>query len=581
MSDGQVNQGLDVSQLSPYQERQFVPADAVLTDAEVVTGMYEQLLGRAVETAEQLEGFVLGRSELEAALAQVQSVLYIRMTCQTDDAARAAAYQNYIETVQPVCQPLADKLDRKYVAAVDQLGVEGNRYDVYIRSIRSDIEIYRDENVPLQTEDALLSQQYQSVTGAMQVPFEGKEYTMPQMRTFLMETDRAVREGAWRATAERFLQDREQLDEIFGKMVAGRDQIGTNAGFANYRDYKFRAYHRFDYRPDDCRRYHESILKFVVPIQEKMMARRAEQMGLEKLRPWDLNVDALGQEAMKPFADTDEFIQGLYTMFSQLDAELGGIFKVMMDCRLLDLESRKGKAPGGYQSTLYEARKPFIFMNAVGMNDDLRVLMHEGGHAFHALLCAHDPLLAYRHAPIEFCEVASMSMEMMAASQLSICYNEAEQGRWWREQLETIVRILVSVAVNDAFQHWMYENPKHTADQRNAKWVELNEQYGSSYVDWTGLEEFRASQWHRILHLFQVPFYYIEYGIAQLGALGMWQQFAEDGPKAIALYKEALTVGGSLPLPALFEKAGLRFDFSAVTIEPLAKAVLAEWDKYR
>ena len=569
---------LDFDTLAPYQGRSFVPAGADLTQADTVTTLYQQLLERPTTTERQLEAVIADRSELEAAVTQIQSILYIRMTCQTDDPARSRAYQAFVETVEPAVKPLADQLDRKIIAAAEQLAMETPRYAVYFRKIRSDIERFREANIPLQTEDALLSQRYQAVTGAMTVPFDGTEYPMAQMRKFLSETDRSLRQRAWEAMTQRYLADADALNEIYDKMVAVRDTMAHNADFANYRDYKFREYHRFDYTPADCRRFGEAVETHVVPIQRKMLALRAEQMGVDTLRPWDLVVDPLGREPLKPFDSTPAFVEGLHRMFTGLDDQLGEGFKVLMDHGLLDLDSRKGKAPGGYQSTLNEARKPFIFMNAVGNNDDLRVLMHEGGHAFHALACAADPLLDYRHSPMEFAEVASMSMEFLSASQLSACYDEPQQARWWRQQLETVVRLLLSVAVNDAFQHWVYENPAHTGQQRVDMWVELNDRFGTGQVDWTGFEQARRLQWHAILHLFQVPFYYIEYGIAQLGAIGLWQQSQQDMATALANYKKALALGGSQPLPKLFEAAGLPFDFSATTIQPLAETVLRYWE---
>ena len=414
----------------------------------------------------------------------------------------------------------------------------------------------------------------------MTVQFQGTEYPIPQMRKFSLETDRSLREEAWRATAERYQQDRDELDEVFDKMIAVRDKIAKNAGFDNYRDYKFKEWHRFDYTPEDCKRFHEAVRTCLVPVLRQIQTRRIEQLGLEKMRPWDLSVDTLGREPLVPFDSTAEFIDALGKMFAQVDPEFGTGYNIMRDNGLLDLESRKGKAPGGYQCALQEARKPFIFMNAIGTNDDLRVLMHEGGHAFHALACADEVLAGYRHAPMEFCEVASMSMELLSASQLSVCYDDQQQARWWRDQLEKIAQLLISVACNDMFQHWLYENPTHTAQQRRDKWLEINERYSCGLVDWTGLEDVKASAWQRILHFYQVPFYYIEYGIAQLGALGVWLQSKEDFAQAVANYKKALALGGSRPLPELFETAGLEFDFSEKTIAPLSQAVLNEWQKY-
>ncbi len=568
-----------LTRLARYQPRQFLPASVDLTQKKAAVGFYQQLLDRSLQTPDALEKLMLDRSELEAAIAETNSILYVRMTCQTDDADRAAAYKAFIETVTPAVKPLNDQLDRKVIQAVDELNFKEPYYDLYFRKIRSDIEIFTKANISLQTEDSLLSQDYQTTTGAMTVRFDDDEHTIPQMRKYQLDTDRNLRERAWRATTECYLQDSKSLDDIFSKMISVRHRIAQNSGFANYRDYKFIEWHRFFYTPDDCKKFHRAVETCLVPVQRQILSRRAGQLKLDALRPWDLSVDPLGREAMRPFESTADFIAGLGRMFAAADDDFGKGYQFMQDNGLLDLESRKGKAPGGYQACLDEARKPFIFMNATGINDDLRVLMHEGGHAFHSLSCASEPLVDYRHGPMEFCEVASMSMELLVAPQLSVCYDEVQQARWWRGHLETVIRILISVAVNDAFQHWLYENPTHTAGQRADKWLEINDRFGCDLVDWSGLHTERAALWQRTPHFYQTPFYYIEYGIAQLGALGIWLQSKQDMPKAIANYKKALSLGGSQPLPELFAVAELTFDFSEKTIRPLSEMLLAEWKR--
>lgn len=570
---------MDFKTLQPFQPRRFVPENAALTDKQAVASLYQQLLERDISSQADMEQLILDRSEVEAAVAQQRSVLYIQMTCQTDDPQKAKAYRDFIETVEPAVKPLADQLDRRMIEAVDALRFDARRYDVYFRTMRSDIAIFREENVPLQTRDSLLSQQYQTLTGLMTVEFQGKEYPVPLMRKFFEDTDRTVRQTAWETTARRFLQDKDTLDEIFDTMVSLRDNIARNAGFDNYRDYKFREYHRFDYTPQLCRDFHEAVEQHLVPLYRRMQQMRAEQMNLPSLRPWDLLCDPLGREPLKPADNLAQLAAGLHTVFSKVDSEFGNQFQMMLDAGLLDLDSRKGKAPGGYQATLYEARKPFIFGNTTGTDNDLHLLTHEGGHAFHSLACAHDDLMDYRHAPMEFCEVASMSMEFLAAAGLDVFYSADEQKRWRRDKFETTVRLLIQVAVFDAFQHWLYENPYHTRTQRQQQWVVFNNRFGTGIENWDGLEAYRASQWHRVLHFFQVPFYYIEYGIAQLGALGIWMQSQRNRDTAVNNYKNALTLGGSQPLPELFAAAGLEFDFSEKTIRPMADMICSEWQE--
>ncbi len=466
---------LDFSKIPPYQPRRFVPDKVDLSDVGQVVSLYNKLYERDITSAEHLESFLLDRSELDAVLGQYEEVLYIRMTCQTDDPAKAQAYKRYIETILPAVKPLKDKLDRKYLESSKSFALDKKRYEVYDRDTKADAELFREENVPLQTKEELLSQEYQTICGAMTVDFQGKEYTMAEMKKFLEQTDRSIRESAWRVTVQRRLQDAQRLDDIFDKMLILRQQIAVNAGFDNYRDYKFRQYHRFDYTPEDCKRYHDTVEKLVVPVLVKIYEQRKKQMNLSSLRPWDLEVDPLSREPLKPFETIDEYVAGTKRIFQSIDSEFGKQFQEMIDLGLLDLASRKGKAPGGYQASLLEARKPFIFWSATGVDHDLRTLLHEGGHAFHSLACANDSLLAYRHAPHEFGEVASMSMELFAGPHLSVFYNEQDAKRSCRTHLEYAVYLLARVAMFDSFQHWIYENPGHSASERIQQWVNLHQ----------------------------------------------------------------------------------------------------------
>ncbi len=567
---------LDISALPRYQKRRFVLENFDFYSASGVVRLYESLRDRVVASADELEAWLLDRSELEAAFDQAGSLLYIRMTCQTDNPDYAARYTKFIEEIVPAVRPLEDELNQKYLALRQQFPVDKKRFEVYDRSLMNDVELFRKENVNLHRDVALLSQEYQTICGAMTVHFEGEERTLPQMSKFLQETDRDLRQAAWLATAKRRFEEKDKLNELFDRMLKLRHEIALNAGCRNFMEYQFRAYHRFDYTPADCKKYHLAVEEIVVPACQKILQRRSVQMGLEKLRPWDTQVDALNRSALKPFSQVQELIMGVENIFTNIDPQLGAEFKEMADLKLLDLASRKGKAPGGYQNTLSEIRKPFIFMNAVGVDDDVRTLLHEGGHAFHAFACAKEPLYPYRHAPMEFCEVASMSMELLANDYLGEFYSEQDKQRSCSSHLEDVVQLLAWVATVDAFQHWIYENPKHTCDERGQKWVEIYERFGGKFLDWSGLENLEATFWHRQLHIFEVPFYYIEYGIAQLGALQIWLNAKKDLPKAVADYRRALSFGGSRPLPELFESAGLKFDFSSETIAPLVKALEQE-----
>ncbi|MDO8303496.1 MAG: M3 family oligoendopeptidase, partial [Sedimentisphaerales bacterium] len=369
------------------------------------------------------------------------------------------------------------------------------------------------------------------------------------------------------------LQDAQKLDDLFDKMLKLRHQVALNAGFPNYMEYKFKAMHRFDYGPEDSRQYHSSMKEFLVPLWRKILDNRRRQMKLDVLRPWDTAVDPLGRPPLKPFTKTEELIKGCQNIFNRVDPELGQQFRDMSGLGLLDLDSRKGKAPGGYQSALSEARKQFIFMNAVGTDDDVRTLLHEGGHAFHTFAAADYFLPAYRHAPMEFCEVASMTMELFADGFLNEFYSDDDRKRSVAEHLEGIVYVLIWVAIVDSFQHWIYQHPQHTQAERKEKWISIQKDFGTGLVSWEGLESEQAYLWHRQLHIFEVPFYYIEYGIAQMGALQLWLKSKKDFQGTVLAYRRALALGGSQSLPKLFEAAGLTFDFSSRTIGPLAKSL--------
>ncbi|MBI9019210.1 MAG: M3 family oligoendopeptidase [Phycisphaerae bacterium] len=565
--------------LVPFRDRKFVPADVDMTSPDQVCRLYEQLIAREISSAAELEQLLLDRSELESALYEKFSALRILMTCQTDDKTRADAYQHMVKNVQPAISPLGDKLDRKYLEADKIYPLDAERFKQYKMAIQTDVELFREENIELSTQESLLGQEYQTLSGAMTVEFDGQEKTLPMMSKYFQVADRSVREQAWKLVAQRRGQDADKIDEIFDKLRVLRTKISANAGFDNYRDYMFKSKHRFDYTVKDCKDYHDAVEKLLVPLQAKIFEKRKEQMGLDKLRPWDIGCDPLGRDPLKPFEEVEEFQTGAQKMFQQVDPELGAQFQEMIDTGMLDLASRKGKAPGGYQSSLSEARKPFIFMNAVGSDNDLRTLLHEGGHAFHSYAAAEEDLLAYRHAAMEYCEVASMSMELLAAPYLGEFYSEEDMKRSRYGHLEGIVNILIWVAIVDSYQHWLYENPDHTKEQRTEAWLKIRKRFGSEQLDWQGLEKEHELMWHRQLHIFLYPFYYIEYGIAQLGALQIWLQSKKDPAEALKNYRYSLSLGGSKGLAELFAAAKIKFDFSAANIKPLSEAVSEELEK--
>jgi oligoendopeptidase F len=558
--------------------RRWLPEGTELKTWEQIEPWYQKLLERPIHSPADLENWLSDVGELNGAVSQEGVKRYVAMTCQTDDPAREAAHLAYIRDIEPRLKPPRNALREKFLDSPHRAGLPTERFRVFTRAEENRRSLYREANIPRETRQAELEQQYQKLIGAMTVSFRGKEYTPAQMAPFLEETDRALREEAWKSVAQRRLADRDALDDLFDGLLGLRGEIAREAGFDSYTDYAYRLRERFDYGIEDATRFQNAIESVVVPLASKIQEERRQALGVERLRPWDLSVDIKGRAPLRPFAEPDRLAEGAEAIFQRVDPELGAQFHYLRTNGLLDLANRKGKAPGGYQTTYEDDRLPFIFMNAVGIDSDLRTLLHEGGHAFHALASRGETLAAYRESPIEFCEVASMSMELLGAGDVDVFYNAADANRSHQQLLEGIVLILPWIATVDAFQHWLYAHPKHTRDERRAAWTALLERFGG-IVDWTGREEARASSWHKQLHIFLYPFYYIEYGIAQLGALQVWKHSLENRAQAVADYRRGLAVGGARPLPELFAAAGIRFDFSEASLKPLMDAIGRELER--
>jgi oligoendopeptidase F len=566
--------------LPAYRPRHFMPQHVDLGIWDQVAPLFDRLEAEAAQctTPKQLEGWLLNWSEAGAALDEEASRRYIAMTCHTDHPEAEKAYLHFVENIEPCLKPRQFKLAQLYVQHPARKQLSQDRYQVFDRDTRLHVELFRPENVPLETEEAKLSQQYQKLSGSLTVQFRGEEKTLVQMGRYLEEPDRPLRQESWELVANRRLQEAEEFEALFDRLVQVRQQIARNAGFDNYRDYAFRKLGRFDYSPADCESFHQAVQEEIMPVVRELQKERRRQLGLEALRPWDLAVDPLNRAPLRPFEKVEDMVARTQAIFERLDPELAGGFRQMQELHLLDLGNRKGKAPGGYQSSLPEARAPFIFMNAIGIQRDVETILHESGHAFHTLCTRPEDLYAYRSAPIEFCEVASMSMELLGNEFLEQFYPAPEANRARRTHLEGIMTIFPWIASVDAFQHWIYTHPGHTRSEREAAWVELMSRFGGE-VDWRGYEAVRARLWHRQLHIFIHAFYYIEYGIAQLGALQVWANSRRDRANALQNYKNALKLGGSRPLPQLFAAAGCRFDFSRPTMAPLVRLVREELAK--
>ncbi len=561
---------------TPEFPRQYVAVEADFGRWETAEPYFKELSERQIATPQQLEKWLIDTSELEACFDEEGIRREVAMTRQTDDPERMQRHLDFVENVRPKAEPWQQKLRRKFVAHANMLTLPRRRYEVLERSARNAIEIYRDENIPLIVEDHKLRTKYQQITGAMTCTYDGREQTLQQLARYQEEPDRPVREQTWRLAADRFLQDGPRLDEQYVKMVALRQQIAQNAGLPDFRAYAFKAMERFDYTPEHCLTFHEAIERVVVPAAKQLAERRKGKLGVASLRPWDMAVDPENRPPLRPFQTPEELIAGCSRVFHRVEPELGRTFDILRERESLDLESRKGKAPGGYQATFTERRLPFIFMNAVGTEGDVRTLLHEGGHAFHTWAYRQEPFYAYRGAPMEFCEVASMGMEMLALPYTGEFFGD-ETNRATRRFFEKIIAFLPYMASIDAFQHHVYTPVEAGIEEWKDHWQTLTRRFAPE-VDWSGLEAYDRRSWQRKLHVYQAPFYYVEYGIAQLGALQVWRNALRDAAHAVAMYRNGLALGASRPLPELFAAAGLKFDFSESTLRPLVDAVMEKID---
>ena len=540
--------------------------------------IYQEFLDREIVSAEALESWLLELGRFDAYVGETGSMLYVDMTCDTENEEVKQAYLDFVEQVQPELAKVGDLLNRKLAESPYADELDSIEYNVLLRDTRMGIALFREENIALGTELTKLGQRYNEICGAMTVQFDGEERTMQQMGKYLQVNDREVRESAYRTVGERRFQDSEEIDDLYDKMIELRHQVAQNAGYENFRDYTFDSKRRFDYTPADCEAFQTAIEQICVPLMREIDGKRRDTLGLKALRMWDMGHDVHGRNPLQPFTEVEEMVAGTSRMFHRLSPELGEFFDSLRDGTSLDLDSRKGKAPGGYQLQRDHSRKPFIFMNATGLQRDLETMVHEAGHAFHSIYADEIPLVDYRSAPIEFCEVAAMSMELLTHDFLDEFYSSDDANRAVREHLEGIVSILAWIATIDAFQHWIYTNPGHSKEERHQQWLDLGDRFGS-HLDWNGFEEWRKVGWQRQLHLFSYPFYYIEYGIAQLGALQLWLQYQKNPQTALDNYAKSMRLGGSRPLPELFEAGEMSFDLGNSTVQGLIDAVRTELDE--
>ena len=550
--------------------RHFVPKDFFLTDWQSLEPFFKDLLDRVIDTSADLEKWLHDQSELEALVNEDACWRQIKMTCDTENKSLEEAFTFFCMEIQPKIQPYSDALNRKLVDHPLMKELDAEKYFTYLRSIRKSIELFREENIPLQAELSVMQQQYGVISGKMTVTVNSAEYTLQQAAKFLENPDRKLREEVYRKINERRLVDKEVLNTLYDNLIEKRNREAINAGFNNYRDYRFKELGRFDYTKEDCIKFHEAVKQHVLPLVNIIYQKKKEKLGLDTLRPWDIDAEPEGIKPLMPFKTSEELIEKSIACFSKLRPFFGECLKKMQELKHLDLESRKGKAPGGYNCPLAESGAPFIFMNAAGQMHDVTTMLHEGGHAIHSFLAHPLELNGFKEYPMEIAEVASMSMELMSMDEWEIFFSDpADLQRAKEHQLERVITIFPWIAIIDKFQHWVYEHPVHTHEERTTAWNEILKEFQDDVIDYSGLETYRSNSWQRQLHLFEVPFYYIEYGIAQLGAIGMWMQYKNNKELAMDNYCSALALGGTKTLLQLFETAGLKFDFSPEKIKGL------------
>ncbi len=542
--------------------------------------IFNDLLSRNISSVSELEKWLLDRSEIEAALEEDFAWRYIRMTCDTTDETLLKDFQFFATEIEPKIAPINNQLNKKFVDSPYSEKLDKERYFVYTRGIKKALELFQEKNIPLMTQIQVEQQKYQGITGSMSVKLGEKEYTLEQAAVFLKDTDRKVRQEAWEAITARRLQDKDKLDELFNSLLKLRHQVAINAGFKNFRDYMFQALGRFDYTPTDCYKFHEAIEKEIVPILKHQAESRREALGLVKLKPWDMEVDVSGKPALKPFKNGEELIEKSIKCFNGLSPYIGQRLEIMKANGFFDLDSRKGKAPGGYNYPLAESGAPFIFMNSAGTFRDLTTMVHEGGHAIHTFITSDLELNDFKHTPSEVAELASMSMELISMDHWDVYFDKPEElKRAKKDQLKDVLKTLPWVAVVDQFQHWIYTNPEHTSEQRAQAWKNSIKPFGNNFADWSEHEYALENLWQKQLHIFEVPFYYIEYAIAQLGAIAVWKNYKNDPETGLLKYLDALKLGYTKTIKEIYETAGIEFNFSAAYVKELADFIKSELQK--
>jgi len=561
-------------------QRKYLPENLIITDWASIEPYFKELLERKINSKEELEKWLTDMSELEAMINEDSCWRQIKMTCDTTDKKLEESFNYFYMEIQPRIQPYAFAINKKLINCPFTDDLDKEKYFTFLRSIRKQIELFREENIPIQSELSVLQQHYGMITGKMTIEVNGKEYTLQQASKFFESHDRQLREEVYRKINERRLQDKDALNKLFSQLIEKRNQEALNAGFENYRDFKFKELGRFDYTKEDTFKFHESVREQVLPLVKKIYQHKKEKLQLDTFRPWDIEAEPEGTKPLMPFETGEELLNKTIEVFTKLRPFFGDCLRQMNSMKRLDLESRNGKAPGGYNMPLAESGAPFIFMNAAKSMHDVTTMVHEGGHAIQSFLTHTLELNSFKDYPMEIAEVASMAMELFSMDHWDVFFENKEDLKRAKEhQLERVITLFPWIAVIDKFQHWIYENPNHSIEERTVTWMKIVEEFSDGVIDYSGLEKYLKNGWQKQLHLFEVPFYYIEYGIAQLGAIGLWMQYKKNPEQALDNYIKALSLGSTKTLPELYKAAGLKFDFSSENIQTLMKFVKEELEK--
>jgi len=560
-------------------QRHYVPQSFTVSSWALLKPFYDELLQRTLSSEKELEQWLIDISELSSVVSEDMAWRYIKMTCDTASEELRNSFNDFVTNIEPNISPIANDLNKKLIDCEFSKNLPKETYFVYIRAVEKSILLFREINIPIKTELQQKEQEFGAINGAQTITYAGEEMTLQKAGVLLKNLDRRIREEVYLKVAERRSKDEDALNALYSELIKLRDQVAINTGFKNYRDYKHEELGRFDYSVNDCLNFHEAVKLHAVPLIQEHDEKRKEKLKLEDYRFLDTAVDDEGQEPLKPFSNAKELIEKTILCFNKIDPFFGDCIKTMDEMKRLDLESRIGKSPGGYQYPLYETDVPFIFMNSVGLHRDLVTMVHEGGHAIHSFLCKDLELVDFKSPPSEIAELASMSMELISMEHWLVFFeNKEDLKRAKRQQLESVMDTLPWIAAVDKFQHWVYLNPKHTIEQRYESWSSIMADFGSNVINYKGFEANLKRRWQVQLHLFEVPFYYIEYGFAQLGAIAMWRNYKTNAKKTIDQYKAALSLGYTKTIPEVYQAAGIKFDFSPEYVKELMDFVKSEYD---